>query len=61
LHNLCLYLKTEIELDNITLNKENTEKLINLINTNLDLLNTNIDYDWKIMIDELNELCLELV
>jgi molecular chaperone DnaK len=61
LHNLCLYLKTEIELDNITLNKENTEKLINLINTNLDLLNTNIDYDWKIMIDELNKLCLELV
>lgn len=59
-HNLCLYLKSEIEHDNIKLNEENTCKLINLINSNLDLLNNNEEYDWENKINELNSFCVNL-
>jgi molecular chaperone DnaK len=62
-HNLCLYIKSEIELGNIKLNEESTEKLINLINANLDLLNNNgnnEEYDWENKIKELNTHCMEI-
>ena len=60
-HNLCLYLKSEIELDNLKLNDESINKLINLINSNLDLLNNNVNQDWESKINELNNFCLELI
>jgi molecular chaperone DnaK len=59
-HNLCLYLKSEIELGNIVINEDKINKLVNLINSNLDLLNNNENYDWETKINELNDYCLIL-
>ena len=56
-HNLCSYLKSEIENGNIKLNDSNITKLVNLINSNLDLLNCNEELDWEEKIIELNNLC----
>jgi len=56
-HNLCSYLKSEIENGNIKLAITDTIKLINLINANLDLLNCNEKVNWDEKITELNNLC----
>jgi molecular chaperone DnaK len=59
-NNLCLYLKSEIELGSINLGINNIV-LINLINDTLNLFSNNLDtIDWKKYLDNLNEKCEEL-
>jgi molecular chaperone DnaK len=59
-NNLCLYLKSEIESGTIDL-KDKTELLIELINNNILLINTdNENIDWKELLNELNQKCEEI-
>lgn len=52
LNNLCLFLKSEIELGNLDISLERTEHLSNLINKSIDMIeNDNNETDWE---NELN-------
>ena len=57
--NLCLYLKSEIDLGVIELNENNMSQLILIINNTLELLNqnNNKDHDWSNMINDINKTC----
>lgn len=55
LKNLCLYLNKEIELGSIT-----DESLINMINNNLVICNSNSDIDWMEKLNILNKKCEEI-
>ena len=63
-YNLCMYLKTEIELGNIDLGIDKNKLLIDLINSNFDNLNCEIsnitNIDWKYNLDLLNKQCQEI-
>ena len=63
-YNLCMYLKTEIELGNIDLGINKNKLLIDLINSNFDNLNCEIsnttNIDWKYNLDLLNKQCQEI-
>jgi molecular chaperone DnaK (HSP70) len=63
-YNLCMYLKTEIELGNIDLGIDKNKLLIDLINSNFDNLNCEISHatniDWKYNLDLLNKKCQEI-
>ena len=60
-NNLCLYLKTEIEMGTIDLGPDKNQLLIDLINENLNNLNLDLDnVDWKYYLDVLNEKCEEI-
>jgi molecular chaperone DnaK len=63
-NNLCMYLKTEIELGNIDLGIDKNKLLIDLINSNFDNLNCQLsettDIDWKYNLDLLNNKCQEI-
>jgi molecular chaperone DnaK len=55
LKNLCLYLNKEIELGSIT-----DETLINMINNNLVICNSNSDINWEEKLNILNKKCEEI-
>jgi molecular chaperone DnaK (HSP70) len=63
-YNLCMYLKTEIELGNIDLGIDKNKLLVDLINSNFDNLNCEISHatniDWKYNLDLLNKKCQEI-
>ena len=57
LHNLCLYLKNELDIGSIILSKDQNDLLIKHININLELLHSNKDCDWYQQLNILNDLC----
>lgn len=66
LKNLCLFLKTEIELNNLIFSEDKIVQLVELINYTLGLLDCeNVDLnnqqiDWAKELDKFNELCEEI-
>jgi molecular chaperone DnaK len=60
LYNLCIFLKNEILLGNIMLEDNHNKTLIQMINTNLDLIHNSDNQDpqiWADKLDNLNEFC----
>ena len=60
-HNLCLYVKKEIELGDTNFNKHKNQLLVEYINNKLNLLNDESNIiNWEKEIDIFNELCDDL-
>ena len=58
LKNLCLFLKSEIELNNIIVSQDKLEFLINLIDETLNILDSNDDdIDWEQTLNNFNVTC----
>jgi len=61
LNNLCLFLKSEIELENLDVPKEKIEYLSHLINETINIIeDDNDDVDWETKLNEFNLNCEEL-
>jgi molecular chaperone DnaK len=58
-NNLCLYLKSQIEIGSINMG-DNNILLITLINDTLILLTENVDVDWKEQLEKFNKNCEEI-
>jgi molecular chaperone DnaK len=58
LNNLCLFLKSEIELEQLDVPKEKIEYLSQLINQTINIIESNdIDIDWEHQLNEFNSNC----
>jgi molecular chaperone DnaK len=58
LKNLCLFLKSEIEVNNIIISEDKLEVLINLIDETLNILDINDDdINWEQTLNNFNETC----
>ena len=61
LKNLCIYIKNEIDENQVDLSEEKKDKLIELIKTNLDLLeNVDENINWEEKLKEFNISCEEI-
>lgn len=61
LKNLCLFLKSEIELNNIVVSEDKLEYLINLIDETLNVLESDdTDIDWEQTLHNFNQNCEEI-
>ena len=61
LNNLCLFLKSEIELENLDVPKEKIEYLSQLINETINIIEgDNDDVDWETKLNEFNLNCEEI-
>lgn len=61
LNNLCLFLKSEIELENLDVPKEKIEYLSHLINETINIIEgDNDDVDWETKLNEFNLNCEEI-
>jgi len=61
LKNLCIYIKNEIDENQVDLSEEKNDKLIELIKTNLDLLeNVDENINWEEKLKEFNISCEEI-
>ena len=58
-NNLCLYLKSQLEIGSINMG-DNNILLITLINDTLLLLTENVDIDWKEQLYQFNKKCEEI-
>ena len=56
-NNLCLYLKNQIENNSLTINKEQNELLIKLIETTLYIICNNSDHNWEELLTKFNVEC----
>jgi molecular chaperone DnaK len=59
--NLCLFIKKEIEENNIELNNDKLNELNTLINNNLLLLEKDDDIDWNYELNNFNEYCFNII
>ena len=59
-NHLCLFLKMELEIGNINLGEKNNKLLIDLINTNLLLLDNDDDINWEDQLNIINNKCKEI-
>ena len=59
-NNLCLYLKSELEIGNINLGEIKNNQLVELINTSLSLFNEENDIDWQEYLETINQSCEEI-
>ena len=59
-NNLCLYLKSELELGALDLDNNKTELLILLLNENIEKVNINDTIDWEEQLNIINKKCEEI-
>ena len=60
LKNICIYLKNELNENQLDLNDDNKEKLINIINENLNNINDDNELNWCEYLSNFNKVCEEL-
>ena len=60
LNNLCLFLKSEIELENLDVSKQKIEYLSQLINETIYIIESNDDINWEIKLYDFNLNCEEI-